>query len=40
MEEVINPLKIAFADTYAFYVKAQNYQVITKNNQRSELIER
>ncbi len=25
MEEVINPLKIAFADTYAFYVKAQNY---------------
>ena len=25
MEEVTNPLKIAFADTYAFYVKAQNY---------------
>ena len=25
MEEVINPLKTAFADTYAFYVKAQNY---------------
>ncbi len=25
MEEVINPLKAAFADTYAFYVKAQNY---------------
>lgn len=25
MEEVINPLKSAFADTYAFYVKAQNY---------------
>ena len=25
MEEVVNPLKIAFADTYAFYVKAQNY---------------
>jgi starvation-inducible DNA-binding protein len=25
MEEITNPLKIAFADTYAFYVKAQNY---------------
>lgn len=25
MEVVTNPLKIAFADTYAFYVKAQNY---------------
>lgn len=25
MEEVVNPLKAAFADTYAFYVKAQNY---------------
>ena len=25
MEEVIQPLKVAFADTYAFYVKAQNY---------------
>lgn len=25
MEEIVNPLKIAFADTYAFYVKAQNY---------------
>lgn len=25
MEEVTNPLKVAFADTYAFYVKAQNY---------------
>lgn len=25
MEEVTNQLKIAFADTYAFYVKAQNY---------------
>lgn len=25
MEEVVTPLKIAFADTYAFYVKAQNY---------------
>lgn len=25
MEEVVNPLKVAFADTYAFYVKAQNY---------------
>jgi starvation-inducible DNA-binding protein len=25
MEEVTTPLKIAFADTYAFYVKAQNY---------------
>ena len=25
MEEITNPLKVAFADTYAFYVKAQNY---------------
>ena len=25
MEEVVNPLKAAFADTYVFYVKAQNY---------------
>ena len=25
MEEITNPLKTAFADTYAFYVKAQNY---------------
>lgn len=25
MEEITNPLKIAFADTYALYVKAQNY---------------
>jgi starvation-inducible DNA-binding protein len=25
MEAVTDPLKIAFADTYAFYVKAQNY---------------
>ena len=25
MEEITNPLKIAFADTYAFYLKAQNY---------------
>ena len=25
MEEITDPLKIAFADTYAFYVKAQNY---------------
>lgn len=25
MEELVQPLKIAFADTYAFYVKAQNY---------------
>ena len=25
MEEVTTPLKAAFADTYAFYVKAQNY---------------
>lgn len=25
MEEVVNPLKAAFADTYALYVKAQNY---------------
>jgi starvation-inducible DNA-binding protein len=25
MEEVVNPLKTAFADTYSFYVKAQNY---------------
>lgn len=25
MEEVTTPLKIAFADTYALYVKAQNY---------------
>lgn len=25
MEEIVNPLKIAFADTYALYVKAQNY---------------
>jgi starvation-inducible DNA-binding protein len=25
MEEVVNPLKVAFADSYAFYVKAQNY---------------
>lgn len=25
MEEITNPLKMAFADTYAFYVKAQNY---------------
>lgn len=25
MEEITNLLKIAFADTYAFYVKAQNY---------------
>ena len=25
MEEITNPLKVAFADTYAFYIKAQNY---------------
>ena len=25
MEEIVQPLKVAFADTYAFYVKAQNY---------------
>ena len=25
MEEIVQPLKAAFADTYAFYVKAQNY---------------
>jgi starvation-inducible DNA-binding protein len=25
MEEITNPLKVAFADTYALYVKAQNY---------------
>lgn len=25
MEEIVIPLKKAFADTYAFYVKAQNY---------------
>jgi len=25
MEEITTPLKIAFADTYALYVKAQNY---------------
>lgn len=25
MEEIYEPLKRAFADTYAFYVKAQNY---------------
>jgi starvation-inducible DNA-binding protein len=25
MEEITNPLKIAFADTYALYLKAQNY---------------
>lgn len=25
MEEITSPLKIAFADTYAFYIKAQNY---------------
>lgn len=25
MEDITNPLKVAFADTYAFYVKAQNY---------------
>ena len=25
MEEITDPLKVAFADTYAFYVKAQNY---------------
>lgn len=25
MEEIVDPLKRAFADTYAFYVKAQNY---------------
>jgi len=25
MEELIQPLKVSFADTYAFYVKAQNY---------------
>jgi starvation-inducible DNA-binding protein len=25
MEEITSPLKIAFADTYALYVKAQNY---------------
>jgi starvation-inducible DNA-binding protein len=25
MEELTQPLKVAFADTYAFYVKAQNY---------------
>lgn len=25
MEEIVTPLKVAFADTYAFYVKAQNY---------------
>lgn len=25
MEEIVEPLKRAFADTYAFYVKAQNY---------------
>jgi starvation-inducible DNA-binding protein len=25
MEEITDPLKIAFADTYALYVKAQNY---------------
>lgn len=25
MEEIVQPLKKAFADTYAFYVKAQNY---------------
>ena len=25
MEEITNPLKVAFADTYALYLKAQNY---------------
>ena len=25
MEEITNPLKVAFADTYAFYIQAQNY---------------
>lgn len=25
MEEIVQPLKVAFADTYALYVKAQNY---------------
>lgn len=25
MEEIVQPLKAAFADTYALYVKAQNY---------------
>lgn len=25
MEEITTPLKVAFADTYALYVKAQNY---------------
>jgi starvation-inducible DNA-binding protein len=25
MEEITDPLKVAFADTYALYVKAQNY---------------